>query len=216
MEFFNTLFFQQTKKSITFDFWSSTTSAETKFLLPKISDHWKKKHYCGLADNGKGYLDSDINRLYLGNLQQYTTVPSQCEKLPWTWTWRLLYFDYWSNFEKLPVSVYYVTCKQLTLQQGACYGWQSRDPYNTRNIILYYFSTFKIATVRYQFYFYFYLRYCSEKWTKCTIVYWTTLIFLIFQIFQIKISFIIFSRKFRICDFFVFSVTIFWGSHIIS
>ena len=35
---------------------------------------------------------------------------------------------------------------------------------------------------------------------------------LIFVIFQIEVSSIIFCHKFRICAFFVFFVTIFWGS----
>ena len=36
---------------------------------------------------------------------------------------------------------------------------------------MYHLSTVNIDMVRYQYYFYFYLRYCSENWTKYTILY---------------------------------------------
>ena len=85
----------------------------------KTSDHLKTEHYQGLAGCCEGDLDSDLNRLASGNLWKYTTVPSHCERLTCTWTWRLLFFDSWYNFENHPGSVYSVTCKQLPLQQGA-------------------------------------------------------------------------------------------------
>ena len=90
--FLNKIISQQTKQSITFDFLASKQIAETKFLLPKPSNHWNTKHYWGLAYCFEEDLDSDLNRLALGDLRQYTTVPSQCGQFPWTWTWRLLYF----------------------------------------------------------------------------------------------------------------------------
>ena len=43
--FLNTTFSEQSNKSITFDFWSITTSSDTKFLLPKPSNHWKTDQY---------------------------------------------------------------------------------------------------------------------------------------------------------------------------
>ena len=69
------------------------------------SNHWKKKYYRGSDDFCEGYLDLYLNCLASGNLQQYTTVPSQCEIFPWTWSCCLLYFDHWSHFGKLPGSV---------------------------------------------------------------------------------------------------------------
>ena len=78
-------------------FWfrSTTTSADTKFVLPKPSYYWKTDHYWGSADHGEVDLDSDVNRLASGNILQYTTVPSQCEWFPWTWTC-------WYSFENCP------------------------------------------------------------------------------------------------------------------
>ena len=52
------------------------------------------------------------------NLWKFNTLPSQCERFPWTWSWRLLYFGCWYHFEKGAAIVYFVTCKQLSLQQG--------------------------------------------------------------------------------------------------
>ena len=68
------------------------------FLLSKPSDHWNIEHYRGPADHGEGDSDLDINRLASGNLWQYTTLPSQFERLTWTWTCCLLYFDCWYHF----------------------------------------------------------------------------------------------------------------------
>ena len=87
--FSNIIVLQQSKKSINFDFWSTTTSADTKLLLTKPSDHWKMEHYWGSDDSGEVDLDSDVNHLASGNFRQYTTVPSHCEQFPRTWTWRL-------------------------------------------------------------------------------------------------------------------------------
>ena len=101
--FSKTTFLYQTNKSITFYFWLSTKSVETKFLLPKTNCRWKTDHFWGLAGRVKGYLDSYINRLASVNLCQYNTVPSQCERLSWTWTWFLLYLNCWYHCKKFPV-----------------------------------------------------------------------------------------------------------------
>ena len=79
-------FSQLSKKYIYFNFRSTTTSPETKFLLPKPSYHWETDHFRGSVECGEAYLDSDINLLVSGNLLHYTTVPSQCEWFPRTWT----------------------------------------------------------------------------------------------------------------------------------
>ena len=90
--------FEQSKKSIIFDFWSTTKSAVTKLLLTKPSDHWDTEHCRGSADHAEVDIDSGVNCMASSNLWQYTTVPNQCEQFPWTWMWRLLYFYHWSHF----------------------------------------------------------------------------------------------------------------------
>ena len=64
--------------------------------------HWNMENYWGSTDCGEGYRDLDRNGLPSVNLCKYTTVTNQYEQLPWTWTWRLMYFDRWSHFEKRP------------------------------------------------------------------------------------------------------------------
>ena len=59
-------------------------NAETKFMLSKPSNHLNMEHYWGSAYCGEVDLDSEVNRLASVNLWQYTTVPSQCERLHWT------------------------------------------------------------------------------------------------------------------------------------
>ena len=54
---------------------------------------------------------------------------------------------------------------QLLLQQGACYILDYRNSHDTQRIILYYLSTFNIAMVSDQYWFYIYLRDCLEKCT---------------------------------------------------
>ena len=76
-----------------------------QFPVIKPSDNWKTEHYQVLSDRCKGDLDSYLNWLALGNLWKYTTVPSQCDRLPWTWIWRLLYFDCWYHFKKCPGNI---------------------------------------------------------------------------------------------------------------
>ena len=80
----------------------------------KTRNHWHMDHCWWLVYRFEGDLDSDLNRLASGNLRQYATVPSQCDQLPWTWTWRLLYFNHWSHFRSslvvfslLRVSIYH-------------------------------------------------------------------------------------------------------------
>ena len=39
------------------------------------------EQYWGSDDCGEVDIDSDVNHLASGNLRQFTTVPSQCERL---------------------------------------------------------------------------------------------------------------------------------------
>ena len=91
-------FFVLVKKIHNIRFWSTTTSAETKLLLPNNGDHWNMDHYWVSADRVEVDLESDLIHLASDNLWQYTTLPSQCERLTWTRTWHLLYFDHWYHF----------------------------------------------------------------------------------------------------------------------
>ena len=83
-------------------FESTTTSADTKLPLPQHRKHWITENYQGSGDSGGVDIDSDANCMASVNLWQPNTVPSKCERFPWTWTWRLMYFDFWSHFEKCP------------------------------------------------------------------------------------------------------------------
>ena len=40
----------------------------------------------GSAERGEVDIDSDVNCTASGNIRKSTTVPIQCEQLPWTWT----------------------------------------------------------------------------------------------------------------------------------
>ena len=120
--YFLTEFFSAVKEIHKLQFrW--TTSEDTKFLSPKPSKYWKTEHYWGSDDCVEVDINSDINCLSSGNLSQSTTLPSQCEWYPWTWTWCLLYFDRLSHFEKRPGIVYCFKCKKLSLQQGVSWSW---------------------------------------------------------------------------------------------
>ena len=88
-------FLIQSKKSINFGYDQQHIAQNIKFLLPQHRGHWKTDKYLGSEDFDEVDLDSDVNSLASGNLSQSTTVLSQCEQLPWTWMWRLLYFDCW-------------------------------------------------------------------------------------------------------------------------
>ena len=79
-------------------FWSTTTSADTKLLLPRPSKQWNTEHGWGSDDCGEVDIDSDVNLPASGNIMQCATVPSKCERLPWNWTWRPLYFNHWYHF----------------------------------------------------------------------------------------------------------------------
>ena len=68
-------------------------------------NHWNMEHCRVLDDCCDGDLDLYLNLLASGNLWQYNIVPSQCERLPWTWTWRILYCDCWYHFYKQYSSV---------------------------------------------------------------------------------------------------------------
>ena len=56
----------------------STTSLDTKFLLPWHSEELKKEHYWGSADYFEVDLGSGVNCLASCNLRQFTTIPSHC------------------------------------------------------------------------------------------------------------------------------------------
>ena len=73
-------------------------------VIRKIN-HWKREQYQGWYNFCERDVDSDLNPLASDNIWQYTTVPSQCERLPWTWMYRLLYSNCWTNFKKCPGSV---------------------------------------------------------------------------------------------------------------
>ena len=89
-----TFFLQQSNISINFDSGQQHNSQNTKFMLPRHSNHWNTEKYRGSADRGEVDLESDVNCLASGNIGKYTTVPSQCEWVPLTWTWRILYFGH--------------------------------------------------------------------------------------------------------------------------
>ena len=88
-------FFAAVQEIHKLQFWSTITNADTKFLSTKTIDHWKMEHYRGSANCGEVDLDSEVNFLDSDNLRQCTTVPCQYGRLPWTWTWCLLYLDRW-------------------------------------------------------------------------------------------------------------------------
>ena len=75
----------------------STTSQNLGYTTHR--KHWNTDLYCGLVDCGEGDLDSDLNRLASVIVRQYNTVTNQCKWLPWTWTWRIWYWDSWSHFD---------------------------------------------------------------------------------------------------------------------
>ena len=83
-------------------FLSTTTHAYNKLRLPRPIDYWKTEHYQMLSDCGEVDLDSDVNHLASGNLRQYTTLPSKFDKLNWTWTLCILYFDLLFHLDKCP------------------------------------------------------------------------------------------------------------------
>ena len=80
-------------------FWSTTTIADTLLPLPQHIKHWKKDQYRGSVNCGEVDLDSVINCPASENIRQSTTVPSQCDRLPYPWPYRIIYFDCWYHFE---------------------------------------------------------------------------------------------------------------------
>ena len=98
------LFLLQTKKSITFDFHHQQQKKKPSSCY-QTNQPVKMEHYQGSIYWGEGDPDSDLNFLDSGKLWKYTTVIIQCERFPWVWMWRLLCFDHWSHFDKLPGSV---------------------------------------------------------------------------------------------------------------
>ena len=67
-------FFAAVKEIHKLQFWSSSTSADTKLLLPKPSNHWNMEHYQGSVNCGELDLELDVNSLDSGNCRQYNTV----------------------------------------------------------------------------------------------------------------------------------------------
>ena len=63
-------------------FQSTITSAATKITVTQTELPLKDKEVLGSAYRGEVDLDSDVNHLASGNLRKYTTVTSQCERLP--------------------------------------------------------------------------------------------------------------------------------------
>ena len=86
-------------------FRSSQGNPQPLILNQQGQVHSKTEHYQGSDDRSEVNIDSYINCLASGNLQKYTTVPSQCEPLTWTWRWCLLYFDHLSHFKNCPGSI---------------------------------------------------------------------------------------------------------------
>ena len=94
--------FVYTTFCINFDFYQQQQQVHTPFVntqltLPPHGNDWKTDQYWGSENRGEVDLDSSVNCLASGTHMQFTTVPSQCERFPWTWMWRLLYFNHWSN-----------------------------------------------------------------------------------------------------------------------
>ena len=93
-------------------FWSTATLEVSPFMLPISSKHRKEEKYQRSDDHGELGPKSDINWPSSGKLQQSTTLSSQCERLIYPWTWRLLYFGRWNRFENRGGIVYPIMYKQ--------------------------------------------------------------------------------------------------------
>ena len=95
-------FFEGVKEIHKRQFLSTKASADTSFLLPQTSKQWNTENYWGSEDRGEVDIDSDVNHLASGNLRKSTTVPSQSEKFPWTWTCCFMFFYCWYHLKNLP------------------------------------------------------------------------------------------------------------------
>ena len=102
--FSNTTFLQQTKQSITFNFWSLTTSTETEFMLSNQATT-ERRDLSGVRLLLWGILGLWFKSFGFSNLRKYTTTTKQCYRWPHTWMWRIQYYHFWSHFEKLPGTV---------------------------------------------------------------------------------------------------------------
>ena len=98
----NKFVLQQSNNSITFNFWSSTTSAETNFFLSTQATTERQSTIGTWVIVLRDILTQTKNCLSSGNLWQYINVHSQCGWSPWTWTWHIMYFDSCSLFVKRP------------------------------------------------------------------------------------------------------------------
>ena len=75
--------------------------------------------YQGSDNRGDLDIKSDVSQPSSGKIRQSTTVSSQCEQFSYPWTWRPLYFHWWSHFEKRPDVVYPIKFKQTLIQKIA-------------------------------------------------------------------------------------------------
>ena len=91
----------------------------SQYLLPISRKHQTAEQCQESANCGELYIKPDVNWLDSGKLEHSTTVSSQCERLSYIWTWRLLYFNRWSNFEKRRGIVYPIPCNQKLLWKSA-------------------------------------------------------------------------------------------------
>ena len=114
----STMFLQQSRKSINLDF---DQQKKFRYQISITPTHWtlKDRAILGSADSGEVDIDSDVNFLASGNLRQSTTAPSHCERLPWNWTWCLMYFNRWSHLKNLPGIFLSIPCNKLSLHQRA-------------------------------------------------------------------------------------------------
>ena len=66
--------------------------------------HGKVEQGCGLVNCSERERKTFFNCQASGNLWQYTTVTSQCEKLIWNWTCRVLVIRLVTSFQKASYS----------------------------------------------------------------------------------------------------------------
>ena len=81
---------------------TSTSTTSQIYWSPTQRKHWKTGLYQWSADNCEGESEYDLNCLASVIIRQYTIITNQCQRMTWTWTWRIKYFDCWSHFEKRP------------------------------------------------------------------------------------------------------------------
>ena len=81
-----------------------TRTENIKRILHKVDiERWIPNE--GSDDSSEGDRDSDLNHLASVVLRQYTTVTNKCQQFPWTWMWRIHYYDRWYHSKKRLVRV---------------------------------------------------------------------------------------------------------------